>query len=150
MLIPIRIILGLTASSVGFCTASAVGSCMGQRNCETTLAASLFWAILVSAPFVISIVTVNGQKAIKSIINLICLAIITAYIYFLSYSTASPWNPIRILEIIMQWRSIDFITFLFVVLPPALVHASLICMVCIAPNSIRNIKERAPKVPFDT
>jgi len=142
MLIAIRIILSLTALIVGFGIAGAVGSCMGQRNCESTLGTSLFWASLISAPFVISALTCNARRSLTSIINLICLAIIFAYVCFLFSSTSMPWNLISTLKIIAQWKSVNYLVFLAGILPSILIHTSLILMLCLAPKNITTITER--------
>ena len=141
MLMLIRIILSLTALSVGFAVFGAFGSCLGARNCESTLGESLSWAFLISTPFVVSALAFNGRKKSTSIINLTCLVIISAFVYFLFSSKAIPWNLISALSLMTQWRDINLLVLLVVTLPSILVHTSLLCMLCIAPRNIKAIIE---------
>jgi len=142
MPILIRIILILTALSVGFGVFGAIGSCMGARNCESSLGESLSWAFLISAPFAISALTLNSRKKTKSIINLACLATVAAFVCFLFSSRTIPWNLISAITFITHGRDIDFLIFLVGIFPSILIHTSLFCMLCMAPKNIKTLKEQ--------
>lgn len=100
----------------------------------------LSWAMLISAPFVVSALTFNGRGKITSIINLTCLAAIAVFVYFLS-STTTPWNLASTFRFITHWRETNPLIILVGIPPSILVHVSLICMLCIAPRNIKALTD---------
>lgn len=139
MLKAARITLILTAIVVGIGVYGFVGICMGTRNCQSALGTNFFWAMLVSAPFAVSGLTFNRDNKIAPIVNLLCLAMISAFVCFLFSSPAIPWNLISEIRFITAVKDISFPMLLIGTLPSVLIHISLIAMLCIAPKNIRAI-----------
>lgn len=145
MLIAARTTLILTALVVGLGVYGLIGSCMGTRNCHSGPGTSLFFAILVSAPFGVSGLTFSRHDKDASIINLMCFAMIFALVCFLFSSPALPWNLISEVEFLAAVENISFSTFLFSTLPSMLIHMSFVLMLCIAPKNIKSIMNFASK-----